>query len=234
MASAAQSSFPFSSFAASLNKDPVEVRELFAGLVVEPLWREYRNDPSQTSSTGSEGEKRVKEREHALNEVQGYIEGELARENSRNMQVLRAQLLEQLGAEMSAAAEARVWERVTREGWMKIEKARDMITSVEREVGAEKQREGHGAGTDAVSGGKVRNKAKTVDEALIDFMAAGEALTKAKRAESRRIKNAAKKEEGDRKPGRPKKTKEGYEKGSFGKEGYEKFEKESHGKGKFA
>lgn len=234
MASAMESSFPFTAFATHLNKDPVEVRELFASIIAGPLWREHRNNPSQTSSADSEGERRVKDREKALSAVQGYIENELVRGNASNMQILRAQVLEELGTEINTAAEAKVWEKVRREGWMKIERARDVVASVEREVVAEKNRDASGAGGDAVLGMKVRNKAKSVDEALADFMAAGEALTKAKRAETRRVKNAAKKEEGDRKPGRPKKVKEGYERSGTGKDGYEKIEKGAgSGKGKF-
>ncbi|KAI4137713.1 MAG: hypothetical protein LQ340_008085, partial [Diploschistes diacapsis] len=115
-----------------MGKDPREVEEVFSGIVSIPL----QQQASYGADGGDGGERRMDE----YKRLEAQLRALHAREDREHKLGMRAQVVSEMGKELEEAAKERVWMQVRKEGWVKIEKAKDMIGEHERVVKEEMDR----------------------------------------------------------------------------------------------
>ena len=109
---------------------------------------------------------------------------------------MQARIMANIGKNLEKAAEARIWEKMKKDGWVKLETAKGMISEQEKL----KQEDARGAG-------KGKHRVLSMEEATKKMLDASEDLNRAKKAEERKNKKRKAEDggESEKKGGRPKK-----------------------------
>ena len=185
--------FPVAEFASIFKIDHQEVYDVLSGAFQMPfLDQAPPSDLAASAHDGGEGETRMRRFER--------LQAELRVLQARDRVKMREELMDE--------AKAVVLAQLSREGWVKIEKAKDLISEHEKTVKEEGFNVDSGQeGGKGAAAGKARQKVLSIEEATDNLMAANEDFSKAKKANERKNKSARKREEkdGEKKGGRPKK-----------------------------
>ncbi|MCJ1323864.1 hypothetical protein MMC10_000525 [Thelotrema lepadinum] len=215
--------FPLRDFALSIGKDPREVAEVFSGVFTIPLQQHAPSISPSTNTTTTttqsdpvsgggevEGEGEGTRRMHAFKRVERELRALHEREDREYKLSMRAAVMSELGKELEELAKEKVWAQVKKEGWVKIERAKEMIS--EHEVLVKEERD-KAKETTGGPGGRAKAKVLSVAEAMTNMLGASEELNKARKAEERKNKSRKREEreggEGaEKKVGRPRKGKD--------------------------